>query len=173
MTKLIPRCQKGKKVDWNQIKRDPQYKQFDWRLEPKNLSIIQDSLLNRGADAVEQIAIFSQIVPENGGSTSSHGNGAHGLVGWRGPRAEGLSTTLSGQIHKLMEEVYNNPKAKDWTHGGPGMGIKSGKEMYNFFRETPVIRKGVNAFMRGYVRPPKEEYQKRQDFAKFLSKYFY
>lgn len=173
MTKLIPRCQKGKKVDWNQIKRDPQYKQFDWRLEPKNLSIIQDSLLNRGADAVEQIAIFSQIVPENGGSTSSHGNGAHGLVGWRGPRAEGLSTTLSGQIHKLMEEVYNNPKAKDWTHGGPGMGIKSGKEMYNFFRKTPVIRKGVNAFMRGYVRPPKEEYQKRQDFAKFLSKYFY
>lgn len=173
MTKLIPRCQKGKKVDWNQIKRDPQYKQFDWRLEPKNLSIIQDSLLNRGADAVEQIAIFSQIVPENGGSTSSHGNGAHGLVGWRGPRAEGLSTTLSGQIHKLMEEVYNNSKAKDWTHGGPGMGIKSGKEMYNFFRKTPVIRKGVNAFMRGYVRPPKEEYQKRQDFAKFLSKYFY
>lgn len=142
MTKLIPRYQKGKKVNWNQVKRDPQYKQFDWRLEPKNLSIIQDSLLNRGADAVEQIAIFSQIVPENGGSTGSHGNGAHGLVGWRGSRAKGLPHTLSGQIHKLMEEVYNNPKAKDWTHGGSGMGIQSGKEMYNFFRQTPVVRKG-------------------------------
>ena len=69
MTKLIPRYQKGKKVNWNQVKRDPQYKQFDWKLEPKNLSIIQDSLLNRGTDVVEQIAIFSQIVPENGGST--------------------------------------------------------------------------------------------------------
>ena len=54
-----------------------------------------------------------------------------------------------------MEEVYNNPKAKDWTHGGPGTGIQSGKEMYNFFRKPPIIRKGVNAFMRGYVRPPK------------------
>lgn len=90
-----------------------------------------------------------------------------------GSRAEGLPPTLSGQIHKLMEEVYNNPKAKDWTHGGSGMGIQSGKEMYNFFRQTPVVRKGVNAFMRGYVRPPEQEYQKRQDFAKFLSKYFY
>lgn len=173
MTKLIPRFQKGKKVDWNQVRKDPQYKQFNWRLEPKNLSIIQDSLLNRGADTIEQIAIFSQIVPENGGSTDPHGNGAYGLVGWRGSRAKNLSTTLSGQIHKLMEEVYNNPKAKDWTHGGSGMGIQTGKEMYNFFKETPVVRKAVNAFMRGYVRPPEQEYQKRQDFAKFLSKYFY
>ena len=173
MTKLIPRFQKGKKVDWNQVRKDPQYKQFSWKLEPKNLSIIQDSLLNRGADTVEQIAIFSQIVPENGGSANPHGNGAYGLVGWRGSRAKNLPTTLSGQIHKLMEEVYNNPKAKDWTHGGPGTGIQSGKEMYNFFRKTPIIRKGVNAFMRGYVCPPKQEYQKRQDFAKFLSKYFY
>lgn len=169
--KLIPRAQKGKKVDWVAVSKDPGYKKFNWRMEPKNLSILQDSLINRGADAVEQIAVFSQVIPENGGSTKPHGNGAFGLVGWRGSRAKGLPASLSGQIHKLMNEIYSNPRAKDWTHGGPGMGIQSGKEMYNFFKSTPVVRKGVNAFMRGYVRPPQDQYDVRQNFAKFLQKY--
>lgn len=161
----------NRKVDWNKVKQDPDYKKFDWRIDTKNLSIIQDSLINRNADAPEQIAVFSQIIPENGGSTGAHGNGAFGLVGWRGSRAKGLPKDLPGQIHKLMNETYSNPRAKDWTHGGPGMGIQTGKEMYNFFKETPVVRKAVNAFMRGYVRPPESEYQKRQDFAKFLQNY--
>lgn len=161
----------NRKVDWNKVKQDPNYKKFDWRMDTKNLSIIQDSLINRKVDAPEQIAIFSQIIPENGGSTGPHGNEAFGLIGWRGSRAKSLPKTLSGQIHKLMTETYDNPSAKDWTHGGPGMGIQTGKEMYNFFKETPVVRKAVNAFMRGYVRPPESEYQKRQDFAKFLQNY--
>lgn len=181
MVKLVPKSKvaskkknpipRTKKVDWNKVRKDPGYTDFDWDMNVDNLSIIQDSLIRRNADAVEQIAMFSQIIPENGGSTDEHGNGASGLVGWRGSRADNLPADLPGQIHKLMTETYDNPSAKDWTHGGPGMGIKSGKEMYNFFKETPVVRKAVNAFMRGYVRPPKEEYQKRQDFAKFLQKY--
>lgn len=169
--KLVPK-QKVKKVDWNQVKNHSGYKEFDWKLLPENLSIIQDSLIKRNADKPEQIAIFSQIIPENGGNTSEHGNGANGLVGWRGSRATNLSQDLSGQIHKLMEEIYNNPNAKDWTNGGPGMGIKSGKEMYNFFKKTPVTRKAVNAFMRGYIRPPQEVYEQRQSFAKFLEQFF-
>lgn len=172
MTKLIPKFQRGKKVNWNQIKRDPEYKKFDWKMNTDNLSIIQDSLLNRKIDPVEQIAVFSQAVPENGGDIGPHGNGAFGILGWRGTRAQNLPTTLDGQIHKMLEETYNNPKAKDWTHGGKGTGIQTGKEMYEFFKTTPVTRKAVNAFMRGYVRPPQSEYQKRQDFAKFLEKYF-
>ncbi len=185
MVKLIPKStpmfkgggsspkskKSSRKVDWNKVKQDPNYKKFDWRMDTKNLSVIQDSLINRNIDAPEQIAIFSQIIPENGGSTGPHGNEAFGLVGWRGSRAKNLPKTLGGQIHKLMTETYDNPSAKDWTHGGPGMGIQTGKEMYNFFKETPVVRKAVNAFMRGYVRPPESEYQKRQDFAKFLQGY--
>lgn len=175
MPKLVKKSKVYKvsnKVDWNKVQSDPEYKKFDWKMYPQNLSIIQDSLNNRGADSTEQIAIFSQIIPEKGGSPDPHGNGAFGLVGWRGSRAVGLPKTLSGQINKLMNEIYNNPLAKDWSHGGPGMGIQTGKEMYNFFKETPVVRKAVNAFMRGYVRPPESEYQKRQDFAQFLQKYF-
>lgn len=169
--KLIPKAQRGRKVNWDQVRKDPDYKKFGWRMDAKNLSIIQDSLINRRADAPEQIAVFSQVVPENGGSTGAHGNGAFGLVGWRGERAKGLPKSLSGQIHKLMEETYNNPSATDWSHGGPGMGISTGKEMYEFFKKTPVVRKAVNAFMRGYVRPPEQDYQKRQEFAKFLQRY--
>lgn len=169
--KLIPKAQRGRKVNWDQVRKDPDYKKFGWRMDTKNLSIIQDSLINRRADAPEQIAVFSQVVPENGGSTGAHGNGAFGLVGWRGERAKGLPKSLSGQIHKLMEETYNNPSAIDWSHGGPGMGISTGKEMYQFFKKTPVVRKAVNAFMRGYVRPPEQDYQKRQEFAKFLQRY--
>lgn len=169
--KLIPKAQRGRKVNWDQVRKDPDYKKFGWRMNTKNLSIIQDSLINRRADAPEQIAVFSQVVPENGGSTGAHGNGAFGLVGWRGERAKGLPKSLSGQIHKLMEETYNNPSATDWSHGGPGMGISTGKEMYQFFKKTPVVRKAVNAFMRGYVRPPEQDYQKRQEFAKFLQRY--
>ena len=170
--KLIPK-QKVKKVNWDQVQKHSGYKKdFDWEMLPENLSIIQDSLMRRNADKPEQIAIFSQIIPENGGNTSEHGNGATGLIGWKGPRAINIPNTLSGQIHKLMEEIYNNPKAVDWTNGGQGMGIKSGKEMYNFFKETPVTRKAVNAFMRGYIRPPKEVYEQRQKFAKFLEQFF-
>lgn len=162
---------KTKKVNWTKVQKDPEYKKFNWKMDTDNLSILQDSLINRGADVPEQIAIFSQVIPENGGSTKAHGNGAFGLVGWRDYRAKNLPQTLSGQIHKLMTEVYDNKSAKDWTHGGPGTGIQSGKEMYGFFKETPVVRKAVNAFMRGYVRPPESQYNKRQDFAKFLQNY--
>lgn len=170
--KLIPKAQKGKKVNWESVRKDPDYKKFGWKMNPQNLSIIQDSLINRNARVPEQIAMFSQIIPENGGDTGPHGNDAFGLVGWRDSRAENLPKTLSGQIHKLMVETYDNPTAKDWSHGGPGMGIQTGKEMYEFFKKTPVVRKAVNAFMRGYVRPPEEVYNKRQEFAKFLQKYF-
>jgi hypothetical protein len=28
-----------------------------------------------------------------------------------------------------MVEIYDNPSAKDWTHGGKGTGVMTGKEM--------------------------------------------
>lgn len=164
---------KKKKVDWNAVKKDPEYKEnFGWKLLPDNMVVIQDSLINRNATVPQMIAVYSQAVPENGGDPGAHGNDAFGIMGWRGPRAEGLPETLDEQIHKLMTEMYDNPKAKDWTHGGPGMGIQTGKEMYEFFQTTPVVRKAVNAFMRGYVRPPKSAYDTRQEFANYLKKFY-
>lgn len=165
---------KRKRLNVKSLKADPNYKKFGWYIEDKNIDILQDSLANRNATDAQSKAILSQVIPENGGRTTAHGNGAIGVVGWRGPRAIGLPTTLSGQIHKLMEEVFNNPKAKDWSHGGPGMNIKSAKEMYNFWKSGAmgVDRKATNAFMNGYVRPPEDQKAKRLEFVKLINKHY-
>lgn len=165
---------KRKRLNVKSLKADPNYKKFGWYIEDKNIDILQDSLANRNATDAQSKAILSQVIPENGGRTTAHGNGAIGVVGWRGPRAIGLPTTLSGQIHKLMEEVFNNPKAKDWSHGGPGMNIKTSKEMYNFWKSGAmgVDRKATNAFMNGYVRPPENQKAKRLEFVKLINKHY-
>lgn len=167
--------QKGNKVsrvDWEGLQSDPEYKKnYNWRIDTNNMRVLEDSLINRNTGYAQRIGVLSQVVPESGGSPKPHGNGAYGLVGWRGARAKKLPSNLPGQIHTLMEGIYNNPSSKDWSHGGSGMGIQSGKEMHGFFKKTPVVRKAVNAFMRGYVRPPEEVYQKRQGFAKLLQKH--
>ena len=36
-----------------------------------------------GAGINDIVALSSQIIPENGGETGDHGNGAIGLIGWR------------------------------------------------------------------------------------------
>jgi hypothetical protein len=35
-----------------------------------------------------------------------------------------------------MSEIYDNPTAKDWSHGGTGTGVQTGKEMMNLFLNT-------------------------------------
>lgn len=154
------------------LTEDSQYKNnFDLRLNLDNLAIANDSLVNRGANRAQRAAVLSNIISENGGDIGSHGNGAFGLVGWRGERAFGLPKDLPGQLHKLMVETFEQPK--DWHHGGPGMGISSAKEMYEFWKRGAMnsIRKATNAFTRGYVRPPKDQYDKRIDLAKIIYKY--
>lgn len=165
---------KRKRLDIKSLKADPEYKNFGWYIEDKNIEILQDSLANRNATDSQSKAILSQVIPENGGRITPHGNGAYGLVGWRGPRAIGLPNTLSGQIHKLMEESFNNPTAKDWHHGGPGMNINSAKEMYEFWKSGAmgIDRKAVNAFMNGYIRPPENQKAIRQEFIKLIDKHY-
>jgi len=73
------------------------------------------------------VAVLSQVIPESGGDTKPHGNGAYGYVGWRGNRAKGLSNTPNGQAHVLMVDLFEDPA--DWNHGGTGTNVNSGKEM--------------------------------------------
>lgn len=152
--------------------KDKEFKEnFDLKLHPDNLIIANDSLVNRGASKVQRAAVLSNIISESGGDTKAHGNGAFGLVGWRGTRAVGLPKNLPGQLHKLMVETFERPK--DWHHGGPGMNINSSKEMYEFWKSGAgnSVRKATNAMTRGYVRPPKEQYEKRIDLANILFRY--
>lgn len=173
--KLIPKNQPGQKisrVNWDALMKDPEYKKnYNWKILKNNMQILEDSLINRKAGYAQRIGVLSQVVPESGGSPAPHGNGAFGIIGFRGPRAKNLPKDLPGQIHVLMEHIFNNPKAKDWTDGGKGTGIQTGKEMNVFFLKTPNVRKATNAFMRGSVRPEQREWNRRLEFAQLLKKH--
>ena len=134
-------------------------------MNDKNLSIAQDSLIGRNANFAQRIAILSNIISESGGETKPHGNGAHGLIGWRSDRAYNLPTTLDGQLHYLMTETFANPRGKNWHHGGDGTGVNTGKEMYNLFNTTQNINQATAAYTRGFVRPPSSEYERRKTLA--------
>ena len=167
--------QKGgpiKRLDVSGLRNDPEYKKnFTWKMHDANLALIQDSLIARNADFPERVAILGQVIPESGGYIEDHGNGASGYVGWRGPRAVNLPKDAPGQAHKLMSEIYDNPTAKDWSHGGTGTGVQTGKEMMNLFLNTQNVQQAGKAFMKGYVRPERAEYEKRLQFLKLLKKY--
>ena len=150
-----------KRLDVKGLQSDPEWKNYQYKLHPKNLAVIQDSMLIRNMRLPQRIAMLSQVIPEKGGYTDSHGNGAFGLVGWRGDRARGLSTNISDQVHRLMEDTYNNGNYGEWTHGGKGTGVKTGKEMQQLYRSTPNYIQATKAFMKGYVRPPQSVLQKR------------
>lgn len=172
--KLIPKNQTGNQVKRLNVKammKDPEYKKYDWYIDEKNIEALQDSLVNRNAGYPQRIATLAMVIPENGGRTTPHGNGAYGLVGWRGPRAENLPQDFGGQAHKLMVELFDNPQGKDWTHGGAGTNVQTGKEMYNIFNTTQNSVQATKAMMKGYVRPPKSEYDKRVAFINLLKKY--
>lgn len=160
---------KTRKLDFIAISKDPEYKKrFGWRMNPQNMAIIQDSITNRGRGINDIVALSSQIIPENGGETGDHGNGAFGLIGWRGERAKNLPKTLDGQAHVLMNSLHSNPKATDWTHGGAGTNVNTGKEMRQVFLNSKNHGQATKAFMKGYVRPPKSEWDKRIQFAEYL-----
>jgi hypothetical protein len=172
--KLIPKNQSGnqiKRLNVKEMMKDPEYKKYDWYIDEKNIEALQDSLVNRNVGYPQRIATLAMVIPENGGRTTPHGNGAYGLVGWRGPRAENLPQDFGGQAHKLMVELFDNPQGKDWTHGGSGTNVQTGKEMYNIFNNTPNSVQATKAMMKGYVRPPKSEYDKRVAFINLLKKY--
>ena len=173
---LIQKFQKPaspiKRLDVDGLRNDPEYKKnFNWKMHDANLALIQDSLIARNADFPERVAILGQVIPESGGYTEDHGNGAAGYVGWRGPRAVNLPKDAPGQAHKLMSEIYDNPTAKDWSHGGTDTGVQTGKEMMNLFLNTQNVQQAGKAFMKGYVRPEKSEWEKRLLFLNLLKKY--
>lgn len=147
---------KLKRVNWQNVQKSTGLK-----VNSKNMRQIEDSVFSRKLGYPQAMAIYSQIVSENGGNPGPHGNGAIGIIGWRGSRTTGIPKDLAGQIHKLMTGIYSNPQAKDWTHGGKGTGIQTGKEMKDLFINTNNSKQATKAIMKGYVRPGEDQYDKR------------
>lgn len=164
--------QTGGRLDIKGLMNDPEFKKnHNLYVNPKNISIANDSLIGRNANNAQIGAVLTQIISESGGETKAHGNGAHGLIGWRGERAKGLPTTLSGQLHHLMKGLFEN--SKEWSDGGPGMNIKTGKEMQKFFKDGAYnnYRKATNAVMNGYVRPPEDQKEKRHKLVQIVKRH--
>lgn len=97
---------------------------------------------------------LSYTIQQEGNTTKPHGNGAYGLVGWRGERAKNLPITLAGQMEKLYNEVFGNFNADNWHHGGTGSGYMTGREAQNAFINAKTIEEAIKALNYGYVRPP-------------------
>lgn len=169
---VIPKAQFGGRLDIKGLMNDPEFKKnHNLYVNPKNISIANDSLIGRNANNAQIGAVLTQIISESGGETKAHGNGAHGLIGWRGERSKGLPTTLSGQLHHLMKGLFEN--SKEWSDGGPGMNIKTGKEMQKFFKDGAYnnYRKATNAVMNGYVRPPEDQKEKRHKLVQIVKRH--
>ena len=171
---MINKFQKGdsfRRLDVKGLQSDPEWKKYQYKLHPKNLAVLQDSMQIRNMGFPQRVAMLSQVISENGGHTTPHGNGAYGLIGWRGGREVGLGTSLPKQAHRLMDDTYNDNKSKEWTHGGKGTGVQTGQEMQKLFRSSPNTVQATKALMKGYVRPPVDSMQKRIDLTSLLKKY--
>lgn len=177
---LIPKHQTGtgkdgvvySRLDIDGLRQDPDFKkEFNLYMNDENLRIAQDSLINRGANFAQRIAVLSSLISESGGETKEHGNGAVGLVGWRGDRAKNLAKTLSGQLHHLMSELFSNASGTNWHHGGTGSGVNTAQEMYELFNSTENINQATAAITRGYVRPEEHERDKRKRLSQIIKKY--
>ena len=60
------------RLDVESLKKDPRYKQnYNWYINKDNLEIIQDSLINRGANQAQRRAILANIIAESGGETKT------------------------------------------------------------------------------------------------------
>lgn len=175
---LVLKLQKGKqfqRLDIQKLVSSPGWKNFGYKLNPKNLEILQDSMEHRNMGFPQRVAILTNVIAENGGDSTPHGNGAHGLLGWRGGRQKGLGNNLPKQIHKTMEDVYNPKNYVEWTHGGKGSGANSAKQLREIFNNSSNVLKATNSFTRGYVRPSQKDVEKRNLLAKLIQscmKYF-
>ena len=55
-----------KRLDVKGLQNDPEYKQkYNWYINSKNINLLQDSLIARGAGFPQRVAVLSQVIPES------------------------------------------------------------------------------------------------------------
>lgn len=102
-----------------------------------------------------QSIIFSS--QQEGNTTGAHGNGAYGLVGWRGERATPI---IDKSLEEQAEYLYNTLMSYDpshWNHGGKGSGYQTGKEAQEAFMNAQTAEDAIRALNYGYIRPPQAD----------------
>lgn len=129
-------------------------------LDPKLLKGVDDYMISKNIGLPQRQAILYSIWQE-GSRTGPHGNGAYGLVGWRGQRAKNLSDTVQGQSEKLYNELFGEFNADNWNNGGKGSGYKSGRVAQQSFINAKTFNDALKALNYGYIRPPRKSIVKR------------
>ena len=70
-----------------------------------------------------------------------------------------------------MSELYSNPNATDWHHGGKGSGYQTARDARQNYLNATTVRDATAAMTRGYVRSPMSDYERRQKLAALIYKY--
>lgn len=129
-------------------------------LDTNLLREVYNQLIKRGMPLSQRMAVASTAHQE-GSILTSHGNGAFGLFGFRGTRAENLPNTAEGQADKIYDETFGVFNPNNWNHGGKGSGYKTSKEAQQAFINASTPEEAMHALTYGYVRPPQEDRKKR------------
>lgn len=109
-------------------------------MDNKLLAELDDYLKSKNVGLPQRQAILYNVVQE-GSTTKSHGNGAHGLLGWRGVRIPRKSIN---QMEYLYNTIFGKYNANHWKD-------RSGQQA---FINAETVE---DALTYGYVRPGLEQ----------------
>ena len=172
--KKIKSAGDGDKLDLTPLDLNTLYKKYkeignNRYIDTLLLRQLDNQLIKRKMGKPQRQAI-SVTAGQEGSTIKSHGNGAAGLVGWRGVRAENLPNTAEGQADKIYDETYGPFSNDNWNHGGQGSGYKTAREAQQAFQNAVTPEEAIKALNFGYVRPPKSETLYRINLMKKLYK---
>lgn len=131
---------------------------YDRSFIPKNMSALQDSMINRGYPEPQRYTVLSNILHESGGDPNAIDSTGkfRGIAQWSKERyPEDLS--FEEQITKLLNES-EIPKQPYWSDGGGGKPyIGKLKDGYDKFWSTPYTDSAALYYTKGYIRPAEEK----------------
>lgn len=128
----------------------------DRKFVPEYMEQLQDSLIARGLEEPQRLAILSNVLHESGGNPEAEGPGKFkGIAQWgadRYPNTEDL-----GEQIKYLLDTSSNPTSPHWSDGGKGIPkINTLQAGYDSFWNSENPYDATLYYSKGYVRPKEE-----------------
>lgn len=138
----------------------------DRYIDNKLMQDLDNYLVYRGVGLPQRQAILFSVQQE-GSTAESHGNGAYGLVGWRGNRLkEVLGKNARQQATYLVNTLYEKDRkniSTNWHNGGEGSGYQNAREAQDAFINAKTAKDATHALNFGYIRPDYSDRIFRED----------
>lgn len=123
-------------------------------------------LITKGVGLPQRKSLV-QAYHQEGNKIGPHGNGAYGMLGWRGSRATPIiNANEQQQFDYIYNTVIKGYDSTHWTDGGKGSGYMRGLDAYNAFINATDETTASHALNYGYIRPPLADRQFRVNNAK-------